>query len=147
MRDAFLQIIRETRSSKPSSITGLLHPVIGKLLITVKKQSFKHPASKLPQFVSVLLQLRFEIPGTETLLEFGRHGIEDLVEGEFLTTVKGVENVRTSLSSSTVISRAKLSPYSSTAPSTRDSDSAAMKNICLRLVNNALHVGGCSILP
>ena len=50
---------------------------------------------------------------------------------------KEVENARTSLSSSTVISLAKLSPYSSTAPSIRDSDSALVKNICLLWVSRS----------
>lgn len=94
MRDAFLQIVRETRSSKPSSITGLLHPeirflvrqgsVISKLSVSVEKQAFKHPARKLPQIVSVLLKLAFEFLGTEAVLELARLGVENLVKGQSL---------------------------------------------------------------
>ena len=136
MRDAFLQVIREARSSKPSSIAGLPHPnicilvrqgsAIETLRFIVEKQAFKHPARKLFQILSALLKRAFEILGTEAVLELGRHGVKDLVKGEYLNFLKGAEVPRTSLSSSTVISLAKLSPYSSTAPSIRDSDSAVV---------------------
>lgn len=134
MCHAFLQVVREARSSKPSSIAGLPHPeicilvrqgsAIENLWVIVEKKAFKYPARKLLQIVSVLLKLAFEILGTEAVLELGRHGVKDLVKGEYLHCLKGAEIPRTSLSSSTVISLAKLSPYSSTAPSIRDSDSA-----------------------
>ena len=83
MCDAFLQIARETRSSKPSDIAGMLRSgsrilvrqgsVIGKLQVSVEKQAFKYPAWELYRIVSVLFKLAFEVFGTEIMLEFGRH--------------------------------------------------------------------------
>ena len=157
MRDAFLQFVREACSSKPSSIACLLHPevqilvrqgsVIGKLSLSVEKQTFKNPARKLPQIVAVLLKLDFEIRGTEIVLDLCRHGVEDLDDGQSPRILTEAGHRRTSLSSSTVISLAKLSPYSSTASSIRLSDSAVVKNMCLPRVNNAFHLRESSVLP